>query len=169
MRLGNLGAIRIGENLIRPGGPGTPYWLVFSRYDVKNRIRLETVFDADVTELIDNYINNHLNVLLRGANEPWLFPGMNGGHKGLATLSSQITKCIQKATGLLITVHQFRHAAAALILRAKPGNYEYVRRLLGHRNIQTTINFYIGLETALATKEFGEIVRSQLRFDPEAA
>ena len=169
VRLGNLGAIRIGENLIRPGGPGTPYWLVFSRYDVKNRIRLETVFDADVTELIDNYINNHLNVLLRGANEPWLFPGMNGGHKGLATLSSQITKCIQKATGLLVTVHQFRHAAAALILRAKPGNYEYVRRLLGHRNIQTTINFYIGLETALATKEFGEIVRSQLRFDPEAA
>ena len=169
VRLGNLGAIRIGENLIRPGGPGTPYWLVFSRYDVKNRIRLETVFDADVTELIDNYIDNHLHVLLRGANEPWLFPGMDGGHKGLATLSSQITKRIQKATGLFITVHQFRHAAAALILRAKPGNYEYVRRILGHRNIQTTINFYVGLETALATKEFGEIVRSQLRFDPEAA
>jgi hypothetical protein len=44
-----------------------------------------------------------------------------------------------------------------------------VRRILGHRNIQTTINFYIGLETALATKEFGEIIRSQLRFDPETA
>ena len=169
VRLGNLGTIRIGENLIRPGGPGAPYWLVFSRYDVKNRIRLETVFDADVTELIDNYIDNHLHVLLRGHNEPWLFPGMHGGHKGLATLSSQISKRIQKATGLFITVHQFRHAAAALILRAKPGNYEYVRRILGHRNIQTTINFYVGLETALATKEFGEIVRSQLRFDPEAA
>jgi integrase len=168
VRLGNLGAIRIGENLIRPGGQG-PYWLVFSRFDVKNRIRLETVFDADITKLIDNYIENHLHVLLRGTNEPWLFPGMNGGHKGLATLSSQITKRIEKATGLFITVHQFRHAAAALILRAKPGNYEYVRRILGHRNIQTTINFYVGLETALATKEFGEIVRGQLRFDPEAA
>jgi integrase len=164
VRLGNLGTIRIGENLIRPGGPGTPYWLVFSRYDVKNRIRLETVFDADVPKLIDNF-----NVLLRGANEPWLFPGMKCGHKGLATLSGQITKRIEKATGLFITVHQFRHAAAALILWAKPGNYEYVRRILGHRNIQTTINFYIGLETALATKEFGEIIRSQLRFDPETA
>jgi integrase len=169
VRLGNLGTIRIGENLIRPGGPGTPYWLVFSRYDVKNRIRLETVFDADVAKLIDNYIDNHFNVLLRGANEPWLFPGMKCGHKGLATLSGQITKRIEKATGLFITVHQFRHAAAALILWAKPGNYEYVRRILGHRNIQTTINFYIGLETALATKEFGEIIRSQLRFDPETA
>ena len=58
----------------------------------------------------------------------------------MATLSSQITKRIQKATGLRVTVHQFRHAAAALILKAKPGNYEYVRRILGHFNIQTTTN-----------------------------
>jgi len=169
IRLGNLGAIRIGENLIRPGGPGTPYGLVFSRYDVKNRIQLETVFDAELTELIDDYIQNHLHVLLRGSNEPWLFPGMNGGHKGLATLSVQITNRIQKATGLRITVHQFRHAAAALILRARPGNYEYVRRILGHCNLQTTINFYVGLETAQATQEFGEMIRGQLRFDPEPA
>ena len=169
IRLGNLGAIRIGENLIRPGGPGTPYWLVFSRYDVKNRIRLETVFDAELTALIDNYVDKHLHILLRGSNQPWLFPGVTGGHKGLATLSSQITKRIKRATGLRVTVHQFRHAAAALILWANPGNYEYVRRILGHHNIQTTINFYIGLETAQANQEFGELVRSKMRFDPEAA
>ena len=35
VRLGNLGAIRISENLIRPGGPGTCYWLVFPDYDVR--------------------------------------------------------------------------------------------------------------------------------------
>jgi integrase len=169
VRLGNLGAIRIGDNLIRPGGPGTSYWLVFPDYDVKNRVRLETVFDSELTALIDDYIHNHLHVLLRGSNEPWLFPGVNGNHKGLATLSTQITNRIQKATGLRVTVHQFRHAAAALILRAKPGNYEYVRRILGHRNIQTTINFYIGFETVQATQEFGEIIRGKLRFDPEAA
>src|SRR5262249_54867281 len=86
----------------------------------------------------DDYIQNHLHMLLRGANEPWLFPGLTQSHKNLATLSSQITKLIQKATGLRITVHQFRHAAAALILKAKPGNYEYAKRILGHRNIQTT-------------------------------
>jgi integrase len=169
VRLGNLGSIRIGENLIRPGGAGTSHWLVFPDYDVKNRIRLETVFDAELTALIDDYIHNHLHLLLRGFNEPWLFPGLRGGHKGFATLSVQITKRIQKVTGLRLTVHQFRHAAAALILRAKPGNYEYVRRILSHRNIQTTINFYVGLETVQATQEFGEIIRSQLRFGPEMA
>jgi integrase len=87
----------------------------------------------------------------------------------LATLSSQVTKRIQRATGLRVTVHQFRHAAAALILKAKPGNYEYVRRILGHRNIQTTINFYVGLEGVQASQEFGEIVRRELRFKQGAA
>jgi hypothetical protein len=169
VRLGNLGAISIAENLTRPGGPATPYWLVFPDYDVKNRISLETVFDAELTTLTDDYIHNHLHVLLRGSNEPWLFPGLGGGHKGFATLSSQITKRIEKATGLRMTVHQFRHAAAALILKVKPGNYEYVRRVLGHRNIQTTIAFYVGLETVQATEEFGKIVRDKLRFDPDAA
>jgi integrase len=169
VRLGNLGAIRIGEDLIRPGGRGTPYWLVFSGYDVKNRVRLETIFGDELTELIGGYIHNHLHVLLRGSNEPYLFPGMHGGHKGLATLSSQVTKRIQRATGLRVTVHQFRHAAAALILKAKPGNYEYVRRILGHRNIQTTINFYVGLEGVQASQEFGEIVRRELRFKQGAA
>jgi integrase len=50
------------------------------------------------------------------------------------------------ATGLLMTVHQFRHAAGAIILKRRPGEYELVRRLLGHRNVQTTINAYVGLE-----------------------
>jgi hypothetical protein len=31
------------------------------------------------------------------------------------------------------------------------------KRLLGHRNIQTTINFYCGLETTQANQEFGKI------------
>jgi hypothetical protein len=40
VRLGNLIRIRLDENLIRPGGLKAPYWLVFPRYDVKNRVKL---------------------------------------------------------------------------------------------------------------------------------
>jgi integrase len=78
-------------------------------------------------------------------------------------------KKIHKATGIRITVHQFRHAAAALILKHDPGNYEFVRRLLGHRSIQTTIDFYCGLENIQASERFGDIVLDQLRFGSEAA
>jgi integrase len=57
-----------------------------------------------------------------------------------------------------VRTHQFRHAAAALILKRDPGNYEFVRRVLGHRSLITTTNFYIGLESLTANERFGEIV-----------
>ena len=82
------------------------------------------------------------------------------------TLGPQITARINKAVGLRITPHQFRHAAAAIYLKHQPGDYETVRRLLGHRNIQTTINFYCGLQTTQATEQFGKIIRQQIKFDP---
>jgi integrase len=97
--------------------------------------------------------------LLRGSNELWLFPGETGGFKDAKTFSGQITERVEKATGLFITVHQFRHAAAAIWLQYKPGDYETVRRILGHKRLQTTINFYCGLETLQANRDFGDLVR----------
>jgi integrase len=91
-----------------------------------------------------------------------LFPGEFGGAKHEVCLSSQITKRIFKETGLRMTVHQFRHAAGALILKRRPGEYELVRRLLGHRNVQTTINAYVGLENIQASEIFSKIVMEHL-------
>ena len=135
IRLSNLTRIRLDENLIRPGGLELPYWLMFARYDVKNRVDLEFPLDDSLTELIDDYLHHFRPVLLRGANEPWLFPGQRGGFKGLTTFSGQISQRVYKATGLQITTHQFRHAAAAFYLKHHPGDYEIPRRFLGHRQI----------------------------------
>jgi integrase len=162
VRLGNLAHIRLDENLIKPGGLDSPYMLVFRRYDVKNRQDLQHPFDAELTALIDEYIHRFRSTLLRGSNELWLFPGENGGCKGSTTLGDQITQRIEKAIGLCITPHQFRHAAAAIYLKHHPGDYETVRRILGHRNIQTTIKFYCGLETLYANKHFGDLLRREM-------
>jgi hypothetical protein len=40
--------------------------------------------------------------------------------------------------------------------------------MLGHRNIQTTINFYCGLETMQANVMFGDLMRKLMKFEPEA-
>jgi integrase len=119
--------------------------------------------------LIDDYVHDFRPGLLRGRNEDWLFPEQGGGAKGKICLSGQITQRIVKATGLRITVHQFRHAAGALILQRRPGEYELVRRLLGHRNVQTTINAYVGLENIQASEIFSRIVKEHLDDALEAA
>lgn len=158
IRIQNLASIRLYDNLIRPGGPETPYMLTFPKYDVKNQVDLEFEFDTVRTALIDEYIYEHRPELMRGRNHDCLFPGDGKDQKCSKTLSEQISGRLWKTIGLKITAHQFRHAAAALILEAEPGNYELVRRVLGHHNIQTTVNFYTGLETLAATKRFGELI-----------
>jgi integrase len=162
VRGGNLVRVRLEKNLIRPGGPGTPYMLVFPKYDVKNRVKLEFRLSERLTALIDEYLFEHRPVLLRGSNELWLFPGEDGSHKTPSMFSDQITTAVEKATGLRVRVHQFRHAAAALILKRRPGDYEFVRRVLGHRSLRTTTNFYIGLEALSANEEFGQVMESYL-------
>jgi integrase len=168
VRLGNLVAIEIDENLIRPGGPGSPFWLTFPRYDVKNRVQLDFTFDDEITELIDEYIHQYRPHLMRGSNSNYLFPGESGAPKSASMFSGQITDRVEGATGLRLTVHQFRHAAAAIYLHHNPGAYEVVKRLLGHRNIQTTINFYCGLETTQANQQFGKIIRPLIKFNEDA-
>jgi integrase len=169
VRLSNLVHIRLDQNLIKPGGLNAPYMLVFADYDVKNRVKLEFLFDDELTALIDEYIHTFRSTLLRGSNDLWLFPGESGGCKDAKTLSEQITERVERATGLCLTVHQFRHTAAAMWLKTHPGDYETVRRMLGHRSIRTTINFYCGLETIQANTMFGDLMRKLMQFDPESA
>jgi integrase len=162
IRVGNLARIRIGESLIRPGGSSAPYWLVFPEHDVKNRVPLEFELTAKTTKLIERYLADFRPTLTRSCGSDWLFPGEHGNPKDPKTLSSQITQRVRHASGVVLTPHQFRHAAAAILLKRRPGEYELVRRLLGHRSIEVTQRFYAGLESLQATRIFGEMIEKEL-------
>ena len=79
--------------------------------------------------------------------------------------SADIAKVMLERIGLRVTAHQFRHAAAAFILRHNPGNFEFARRVLGHRNVATTTRSYIGLEGFQANERFGELIEERLMLD----
>ena len=138
---------------------------MFPNYNVKNNEDLNFDLDTRLTEMIDEYVHEFRPAVLHGSNDAWLFPGKTGRSKDAHLFSIQITDRI--TTGLRITTHQFRHAAAAVYLKHRPGDYETVRRLLGHRNIRPAINFYCGLETIHTTRLFSDIVRQHLTFESE--
>ncbi|MBM4073226.1 MAG: site-specific integrase [Planctomycetes bacterium] len=73
-------------------------------------------------------------------------------------------EAIRKATleeaGLKMNPHLFRHAMAKIYLDRNPGDYETIRRLLGHKSIETTIRFYCGAEQESAIRHFQDKVLS---------
>ena len=125
---------------------------------MKNTVRLEFVFKDYLTRLIDEYVREFWPTLLRGRKEDYLFPGLRAGAKGKVSFGNQICDRIYKMTGLQMTVHQFRHAAGAIILKNRPGEFELVRQILGHRRIATTMSCYVGLETIQASEIFSNMV-----------
>jgi integrase len=162
VRLANLAAIRLQENLVKPDGQDSDYWLLFPKYDVKNRRSLQFHLDPIVTKIIDEYVFDYRSALARGNNDNWLFPGRASEHKEKISFSTQIVDCVEKACGLRVTVHQYRHAAGALVLKHRPGEFELVRCLLGHKSVETTKNFYLDLETTMASDIYTNIVRQQV-------
>jgi len=165
MRLANLAALHLEKNIIRVGGPEPTYHLVIPPEGVKNDLTLEYPLPKVLSEMLALYLAVFRPRLCRRDNH-WLFPGELGGYKTNGTLRSQIIDRIVDELGIRVTPHQFRHLAAALILEKDPANYELVRRVLGHKNLQTTIKFYVGLETVDAVRKFSAMALEGLTWKP---
>jgi len=166
MRLANLAALHLEKNVVRVGGLEPTYHLVIPPEDVKNEEPLEYPLPKVVSEMLGIYLRVFRPRLSR-AESLWLFPGALDEHKTKGTLSGQIIKCITKELGIRVTPHQFRHLAAAFILEKDPANYEFVRRVLGHKNLQTTINYYVGLETLDAVRKFSAMALEDVPWRPK--
>ena len=85
--------------------------------------------------------------------QAWL-PGRSGCPKGSNFFGKQISRAVQRWSGLTIHPHLFRHIAAMLYLKTHPGAYEAVRRMLGHSHVSNTIAAYIGLEADAAFEQY---------------
>jgi integrase len=166
MRLANLAALNLDKNVVRVGGIESAYHLVIPPEDVKNEEPLEYPLPKVVNEMLGLDLAMFRPRRCRSETTAWLFPGKLDGHKTKGTLSGQIIKTIEKELGIRVTPHQFRHLAAAFIREKDPANYEFVRRVLGHKNLQTTINFYIGLETVEAVRKFSAMALEDVTWRP---
>jgi integrase len=93
-----------------------------------------------------------------------LFVSWNGRPKTQAAVALTIEKTVLKYVGVKLTPHQFRHLAAKIMLDQNPGAYELVRQLMGHKNMQTTTNFYAGIDTRRAGRAHSDLI-SRLKKD----
>jgi integrase len=125
---------------------------------VKNSEDLEIPLSKYTTELVRAYMTIYQPIVARGHDTDLLFPGVAGNSKASSGFAQRILDVILEKTGIQMNLHLFRHLGALLFLTAHPGEYETVRRFLGHKSIQTTIKFYVGLESVAAFRRYDEAV-----------
>ena len=156
IRMGNLAKLDIEQDLVRPGR-GRALHIVIEPEEVKNSEPLEHPLPPEGIDLVERYIRE-FRPRLASAGNTALFPGIGAGPKNQDFFGTQISRTIRAHTGLRVNPHLFRHVTAKLYLDQNPGSYEVVRRVLGHRSIDTTTAFYTGLETPAAVRHFDETI-----------
>jgi len=159
VRRKNLHEIDIEKNLIQRG---KRLYLVIESSDVKNSEAIDFEFPPETKEIIAWYVREYRPHLLRKETSA-LFPGEGAGPKSAGTLSAQIKKTIRDHLGLEFNLHLFRHAGTKIYLDVRPGNYEVMRRVLGHRSIETTTSTYAGAETKTAGLHFASVLNERRR------
>jgi len=153
MRRGNLAGLRIDRHLHQPDPRRRKFSHIFIDADeVKNDTALRWPLPPESQKLIETYLARHRHHLVDPGN-PYLF-GAGGKQRSAQHLGEWLSQAVTRETGAEFNVHLARHFAAWNFLRLNPGQYEVVRQVLGHRNIEVTIAHYVGLEADSAARHF---------------
>lgn len=155
IRFDNLRQLDLERNFVRHR-PGGPLHLVLPAEVVKNKVPLEFPLPAETAELLRLYRQRYRPLLMTQPSS-WLFPGESGQPKSKTGLSHMIRTVVKARLGLTINPHLFRHISALAYLGINPGGYEVVRRILGHKSLDTTLGFYSSAETITAYRHFDDV------------
>lgn len=171
LRIKNLASLQLGVHVLetRPIGLGgtagngtskgaaTTRHIVLPADEVKNYKDLEFTLPSGLCKYLDIYATRCLPVLVRGGST-YLFPNTTGGSKTPGSLSVQLKTFLKRETGLIFNSHLSRHLAAKLFLERNAGDYATVQMLLGHKDLQTTMRAYVGLEQGDAIKRYDQMM-----------
>ena len=154
MRISNLQNLRLDQHISWQNRQAVIH---IPRSQVKNDIDLVFKLPVTLSQRIKTYIADWRTLYSDGAN-PYLFPGRKMNPKDGTRLRRQISNALWEEACIKLTPHQFRHAAAKILLDAKPGHYEVIRKILGHKNLTTTYAHYAGAETQAALNLYDEVI-----------
>lgn len=162
MRMKNLASLDIEKHLSVHGtGARRLYSIRIDAQDVKNGVPIEMTLSRRNSEMLRVYLEQFRHRLSERPSTA-LFPRKGDGKpRAEVNLGQAISAEVLRHTGLEINPHLFRHIAAYLYLKERPGDFETVRRLLKHRKLQTTMQFYAELSSQWAHEHYDAVVLSK--------
>ena len=154
MRISNLQNLRLDQHISWQNRQAVIH---IPSAQVKNNMDLVFKLPLSLSQRIQTYINDWRALYTEGAN-PYLFPGRKMDPKDGTRLRRQISNALWDEAGIKLTPHQFRHTASKILLDAKPGHYEVIRKILGHKHLTTTYDHYSGREVQAALNLYDEVI-----------
>ena len=165
IRLSNLTALTFGEHiLIREGMPST---LFLGQEDTKTFNNVEFEIPAWLVDWLVEY-RDCLAPRVIGSQPSVLFSNVDGSAKGFMAVRYLVQRYLKLHLGLHVHPHAYRHLAAKFILDESPGAYRVVQELLGHKKLETSMNFYAGLNTRRAGQLHTQLLERSLARDHQA-
>lgn len=164
MRIKNLVSLHLEKNIRWSGDERHPRaYLIFQPDEVKNGEYLDFDLPEPLAHQLKEYRDIYRPRLISGQDHGWLFPGAGSSttHKHKVTLSEQLCGAVANHVGIVMNMHLYRHIAAFFYLQEHPGEYEVVRRLLGHKSIETTTMFYTEFEGIAARRLFATLLQDR--------
>ncbi len=162
LRIGDVLGLRADAHFVHlDGNRRTPSHLVVPEGSSKTGEPISWPLAASTRQLLGVWLTRYRDALA-SPGCGFLFPGADDQPMSIGGLRSSFQNTIEQRLGLDVYPHALRHFAAYLFLQSHPGQYEVVRRILGHRSVETTVRFYCGLETDAAARAFdGAITRER--------
>lgn len=162
MRMSNLANMHMKQDMTQlKEGRNTSFLIHIATGKTKGRQAIDAKIEPPFSTVISRYVNNHRNQFVRHPSD-CLFPNSTGGPRLPKHFGEMIKKYIFRETGIVMNPHLFRHFAAHLFLRAHPGGYEDVRRVVGHAKLDTTTSFYSPTSNKSSFRYYGEVVGGYL-------
>jgi integrase len=157
LRVQNLSALAFDTHLFLRAGRGAISTLELSHGEVKNRRDLAFDIPPSVTNMLLEY-RDRIAPRIIGHRPTRLFVKGDGTPKVARSVALLIAQQTKTRAGIVLSPHQFRHLSAKNLLDAQPGAFESVRQLLGHKNGQTTVNAYAGIDSRRAARHHQNLI-----------
>jgi integrase len=161
IRLQNLVTLQFERHLFVRTGRGTKSTLELSNGEVKNDTYIAFEIPPQIVKMLVEY-RDRIAPKIIGERPQKLFVNIDGTLKAEKALGMLITNCVRRQAGITLTPHQFRHLSAKVLLDDHPGGFEIVRQLLGHKNLQTTVSSYAGIDSRRAGRHHQRLIEDAL-------
>lgn len=130
---------------------------------VKGGKKLTIPLSARRSAVFRQHVEKARPLLLTDANKDstMLFPARKCDYGHYTCLTVQLMREIHERVGVKFHPHLYRHLVGWVWLKEDPAKLGQVQLLLGHKDIKTTLNFYIELDETLALQEWSEYLEKR--------